>query len=166
MYVVTYNMVRSLQSELKQTVPFRSLAEEAHLSVIRTADLLSRAGAQLLKGYGLTGTQYNVLRILRGAGADGLPSGEVGERMITREPDITRLLDRMEARGWVHRRRDPADRRVMRVWITIAGRELTDQLDAPTAELLQRTMAHLGEERLAVLSDLLGTVRNGYREAK
>jgi DNA-binding MarR family transcriptional regulator len=159
-------MVRSLQSEIKQTVPFRSLAEEAHLSVIRTADLLSRVGAELLKGYGLTSTQYNVLRILRGAGADGLPSGEVGERMITREPDITRLLDRMEARGWVHRRRDPEDRRVMRAWITIAGRELTDQLDAPTAELINRSLAHLGEAKLAELSDLLGSVRKGYLDGK
>src|SRR6478735_12583566 len=142
-------MVRSLQSELKQTVPFRSLAEEAHLSVIRTADLLSRAGALLLKEYGLTRAQYNVLRILRGAGADGLPSGEVGERMITREPDITRLLDRMEARGWVHRRRDPDDRRVMRVWITLAGGELTDRLDGPTAEMLSNSLAHMGEAKLA-----------------
>ncbi len=159
-------MVRSLQSELKQTVPFRSLEEEAHLSIIRTADLLSRSAALLLKEHGLTQTQYNVLRILRGAGAEGLPSGEVGERMITREPDITRLLDRMETRGWVHRRRDPDDRRVMRVWITLAGRELTDQLDRPTAELLRHCLAHLGDARLADLSDLLGSVREGYDGGK
>jgi DNA-binding MarR family transcriptional regulator len=86
--------------------------------------------------------------------------------MITREPDITRLLDRMEARGWVHRRRDPEDRRVMRAWITIAGRELTDQLDAPTAELINRSLAHLGEAKLAELSDLLGSVRKGYLDGK
>lgn len=156
-------MVRSLQSEIKQNVPFRSLAEEAHLSIIRTADILARAGAALLKGYGLTSTQYNVLRILRGAGAEGLPSGEVAERMITREPDITRLLDRMEAKGWVHRRKDPVDRRVMRAWITLAGQELTDQLDAPVAELQRRTIGTLGEAQLAQLSDLLGSVRATWK---
>lgn len=152
-------MVRSLQSEIRQNVPFRSLAEEAHLSIIRTADILSRAGASLLKEYGLTSTQYNVLRILRGAGTEGLPSGEVADRMITREPDITRLLDRMETRGWVHRRKDPEDRRITRAWITLAGRELTDGLDAPVAELQQRTIGTLGEAKLAELSDLLGSVR-------
>ena len=152
-------MVRSLQSELKQNVPFRSLAEEAHLSIIRTADLLTRVLAFALKGHGLTQTQYNVLRILRGAGAEGLPSGEVAERMITREPDITRLLDRMESRGWVHRRKDPEDRRVTRAWITLAGRELTDRLDAPVAELQRDCLGVLGEAKLAELSDLLGTVR-------
>lgn len=152
-------MVRSLQSELKQRAPFRSLEEEAHLSIIRTADLLTRALAFTLKERGLTQTQYNVLRILRGAGAEGLPSGEVAERMITREPDITRLLDRMEARGWVHRRKDPADRRITRAWITLPGRELVDQLDAPVAEMQRHCLAHLGEAKLAELSDLLGTVR-------
>ena len=159
-------MVRSLQSEIKQNVPFRSLEEEAHLSIIRTADLLSRSGALLLKEYGLTMTQYNVLRILRGAGTEGLPSGEVADRMITREPDITRLLDRMEARGWVHRRRDPEDRRVMRAWITLAGRELTDRLDRPTAELQRHSLSHLGDAKLAELSDLLGSVREGGKGGK
>ena len=154
-------MVRSLQAELKQNLPFRTLEEEAHLSIVRTADLLVRAGASLLKPFGLTLTQYNVLRILRGAGAEGLPSGEVGERMITREPDITRLLDRMEERGWVHRRKDPADRRVMRAFLTLAGRELTDRLDRPTMELQKHCLGHLGEEKLALLSDLLGSVREG-----
>lgn len=154
-------MVRSLQAELQQKAPFRSLEEEAHLSIIRTADLLTRSLAFTLKEAGLTQTQYNVLRILRGAGAEGLPSGEVGERMITREPDITRLLDRMEARGWVHRRRDPEDRRVMRAWITLAGRALTDLLDGPVAEMQRRCLAHLGPDQLAQLSDLLGAVREG-----
>jgi len=159
-------MVRSLQSEIKQTVPFRSLEEEAHLSIIRTADLLMRSGAHLLKDHGLTQTQYNVLRILRGAGAEGLPSGEVADRMITREPDITRLLDRMESRGWVHRRRDPGDRRVMRVWITLAGHELTDRLDRPVAELLKQNLSHLGDAKLGDLSDLLGSVREVCKRSK
>lgn len=159
-------MVRSLQSEIKQTVPFRSLEEEAHLNIIRTADLLMRSGASMLKDHGLTPTQYNVLRILRGAGTEGLPSGEVAERMITREPDITRLLDRMESRGWVHRRRDPADRRVMRVWVTLAGHDLADRLDRPVAQLLKQNLSHLGDAKLADLSDLLGTVREVCSDRK
>lgn len=158
-------MVRSLQSELKQRAPFRSLEEEAHLSIIRTADLLTRALAITLKERGLTQTQYNVLRILRGAGAEGLPSGEVAERMITREPDITRLLDRMEARGWVHRRKDQEDRRITRAWITLAGRELADQLDAPVAQMQKHCLGALGEAKLAELSDLLGSVREAGKGA-
>lgn len=154
-------MVRSLRSEIKQEAPFRSLEEEAYLSVIRTADLMSRSMAVAFKDFGLTLTQYNVLRILRGAGAEGLPSGEVGERMITREPDITRLLDRMEERGWVHRRRDATDRRVMLAYLTLAGRELVDQLDIPVAGLLEQCLGHLDDSKLAELSDLLGTVREG-----
>jgi DNA-binding MarR family transcriptional regulator len=154
-------MVRSLRSEIKQDAPFRSLEEEAYLSIIRTADLMGRSMAAAFKGFGLTLTQYNVLRILRGAGAEGLPSGEVGERMITREPDITRLLDRMEERGWVHRRRDPADRRVMLAYLTLAGRELVDRLDVPVAGLLEECLGHLDDPKLAELSDLLGTVREG-----
>lgn len=158
-------MVRSLKAELKQGAPFRSVREEALLSILRTADLINRSLAVLFKEYGLTLTQYNVLRILRGAGAEGLPSGEVADRMITREPDITRLLDRMEERGWVHRRRDPTDRRVVRAFLTLAGRELVDRLDTPVEAMHSHCLGHLAEARLAELSDLLGTVREGGRGA-
>lgn len=142
-------------------VPFRSLEEEAHLSIVRTADLLTRAAARMLRPHGLTQTQYNVLRILRGAGTDGLPSGEVAERMITREPDITRLLDRMEDRGWVRRLRDTQDRRIVLAWITAAGRTLVDSLDGAVTQVHRACLGHLTEEGLAQLSDLLGTVREG-----
>ncbi|HET7041888.1 MAG TPA: MarR family transcriptional regulator [Gemmatimonadales bacterium] len=152
-------MVRSLQAEIKQTRAFRSLEEEAHLNIVRTADLLNRAFASALKPYGLTSTQYNVLRILRGADADGLPSGEVAERMITREPDITRLLDRMEEKGWVRRLRDQEDRRVVRVWITAAGHALVDSLDAPIDSAHRHCLGPLGEASLTQLCDLLGEVR-------
>jgi DNA-binding MarR family transcriptional regulator len=156
-------MVRSLRAELKQGAPFQSLEEEALLSILRTADLINRSLAAMFKEHGLTLTQYNVLRILRGAGAEGLPSGEVADRMITREPDITRLLDRMEERGWVHRRRDPTDRRVVRAYLTLAGRELVDRLDAPVVAMHTHCLGHLDEVKLAELSDLLGTVREGGR---
>ena len=131
------------------------------LNIVRTADLLSRSFALTFKAHGLTQTQYNVLRILRGAGSEGLPSGEVASRMVTREPDITRLLDRMEERGWVHRRKDPEDRRVMRAYLTLAGRELVDRLDAPVDALQEHCLGHMDDASLAQLSDLLGTVREG-----
>src|SRR4051794_8759267 len=98
-------MARGLQSELKQTKPFRSLEEEAPLNIARTAAVLEHALAQALKPYDITPTQYNVLRILRGAGRDGLCRNEVGERLVTRVPDVTRLLDRMEEQGLLARER-------------------------------------------------------------
>ena len=99
-------MARGLQAELKQNVPFTSREQEAYLSLLRTADTLQSRVEAKLKEFGLTGTQYNALRILRGAGQEGIPCSEIGERMITRDPDITRLLDRLQKRGLVERSRD------------------------------------------------------------
>src|SRR5215471_12619391 len=96
-------MPRGLQAEIKQTRPFSGPEQEAYLSLLRTTDKLQTAIEGELKKFGLTGTQYNALRILRGAGAEGLPCSEIGERMITRDPDITRLLDRLQKRGLVER---------------------------------------------------------------
>src|SRR5258708_6687065 len=95
-------MSRGLQAELKQKIPFASREAEAYLSLLRTADALQTQVEAQLKEFGLTGTQYNALRILRGAGPEGLPCREIGERMITRDPDITRLLDRLENLGFAH----------------------------------------------------------------
>src|SRR5215470_13051287 len=106
-------MVGALQSELKQKRPFTSREQEAYLALLRTADALEMQVEAKLKEFGLTGTQYNALRILRGAGADGLPCSEIGERMITHDPDITRLLDRLEKRGLAERARCKKDRRVI-----------------------------------------------------
>src|SRR5438445_11094251 len=105
-------MPRGLQAELKQKIPFASREAEAYLSLLRTADALQTQVEARLKEFGLTGTQYNALRILRGAGPEGLPCREIGERMITRDLDITRLLDRLEDRGFVQRTRSRHDRRV------------------------------------------------------
>jgi DNA-binding MarR family transcriptional regulator len=102
---------RGLQAELKQRVPFTSREQEAYLSLLRTADALQARVEARLKEFGLTGTQYNALRILRGAGPEGLPCCEIGERMITHDPDITRLLNRLEDRGFVERTRARHDRR-------------------------------------------------------
>src|SRR6202171_2678059 len=117
-------MPRGLQAELKQKIPFTSREAEAYLSLLRTADALQTHVVARLKEVGLTGTQYNALRILRGAGPEGLPCREIGERMITRDPDITRLLNRLEDRGFVQRARAKLDRRVIYGKIPAAGLKL------------------------------------------
>jgi DNA-binding MarR family transcriptional regulator len=148
-----------LTDEIKQTSPFRSLEEEAYLNVLRTADALGRALAEMLKAGGLTATQYNVLRILRGAREDGLACGEVAERMVTRDPDVTRLLDRLESRGLIRRARETGDRRVIRTWITAEGLRLLKSLDEPVATLHERQLSRLGEKRLRTLVKVLEEAR-------
>ncbi|MDX2191875.1 MAG: MarR family transcriptional regulator [Gemmatimonadales bacterium] len=149
----------TLQEELRQRRPFAHAEEEAWISIVRTADHLQRGIAELLKRHELTITQYNVLRILRGAGAAGHPCREVGERMITREPDVTRLLDRMQDRGWVRRERSEADRRVVIATITPDGLEIVRRLDEPIAELTRQQLTHLGDEQLHRLLDTLTAIR-------
>src|SRR5271166_3812320 len=124
-------MPRGLQAELRQKIPFTSQEEEAYLSMLRTADALQSQVETWLKDFGLTGTQYNALRILRGAGAEGLPCREIGDRMITHDPDITRLLNRLEDRGLVERTRARHDRRVIYGKITAAGLKLLRNMDQP-----------------------------------
>jgi DNA-binding MarR family transcriptional regulator len=137
----------------------RHLEEDTFLQVVRTADVLLQRAADLLKGYDLSLTQYNVLRILRGAGADGLACSQISERMITRDPDITRLLDRLEARGLVARERSTKDRRVVVTTITQEGLDLVSQLDEPVADLHRRQLGPLGEQKLRQLGQLLELVR-------
>ncbi len=154
-------MAGRLQSELKQSRPFRSVREEMYLNLRKTADLLSHQVGGTLKPYGISETQYNVLRILRGAGKGGLACSEIASRMVTRDPDITRLLDRMEARGLVTRRRESADRRVILARITAAGVELLSRLDRPIGEVLEKSAAHVGIQKLRSLIELLELVRDG-----
>ena len=153
-------MPTDLLEELHQRKPFSSLAQEAHLNVSRTQALLQEGLEQVLKPYGLSGTQYNVLRILRGADPRGLCRNEVRDRLLTRMPDVTRLLDRMEEAGLVTRERDTMDRRLVTTRLTERGRELVDALDGPVAEEHERRLGHLGEERLRVLVRLLTLVRH------
>ena len=154
-----------LTDEIKQTGPFRSLEEEAYLNVLRTADALGRALAEMLKAAGLTPTQYNVLRILRGAREDGLACGEIAERMVTRDPDVTRLLDRLESRGLIRRARETGDRRVIRTWITAEGVRLLKSLDGPVATLHERQLGRLGEKRLQALVKVLEEAREEARSS-
>lgn len=154
-------MPRGLQAELKQKAPFSSVEQEAYLSLMRTADQLQTQIEGWLKKFGLTGTQYNALRILRGAGAEGLPCREIGERMITHDPDITRLLNRLEDRGFVERVRDKRDRRVIYGMITAAGQKLLREMDVPIEKYGREMLRHVGQEKLKTLIDLLELVRSG-----
>ena len=152
-------MARRLQAEIKQNKPFACLEEEAYLNLLRTADALFRDEEALLKPLDLSPPQYNVLRILRGAGSYGLACREVGERLLTRDPDITRLMDRLEHRGLVRRTREQKDRRVITTRITEEGLGLLKQLDRPIAELHRRQLGHLGSKRLQALVELLESAR-------
>jgi DNA-binding MarR family transcriptional regulator len=139
-----------------------SAAENAFLSVVRTAGGLLRGVEVLLNGYGLTAAQYNVLRILRGAGNHGACGREIAGRLITAEPDIARLLDRMEKRGLISRRRDAKDRRFVTARITPSGLETLAALDAPVEELHHRQFGRLSgaelKQVITVLEKLRGSV--------
>jgi len=148
-----------IQAEIKQTKPFPVAEEEAAVALQRTADLMAQQINAVLKPHGISPAQYNVLRILRGAGEDGLPCGEVGNRMITRDPDMTRLLDRMETRGLVERTREKKDRRVITARITPEGETMVGQLDGPVAELSVRQFSALTKAQLKTLVDLLDQLR-------
>jgi DNA-binding MarR family transcriptional regulator len=156
-------MVRSLQDELKQKVPFSSLEEETYLGLLRTADALQARAELKFKEFGLTGTQYNALRILRGAGPEGMPCSEIGERMITHDPDITRLLDRLQKRGFVKRSRNQQDRRVICARITAAGFKLLRDMDAPIGKHNRDMLQHVEAQKLRELIALLQVVR-GQRD--
>jgi len=154
-------MSPTLQLDLKQKKPFRSLQQEAYLSIVRTSTSLTDAMEDLMKARGISATQYNVLRILRGSGAEGLCRNELRDRMLTRMPDMTRLLDRMEGAGLVVRAREGDDRRMVMTRITEKGRRLLDELDAPVMALHRKQMAGLTDAQLRSLSDLLTLVRDG-----
>jgi DNA-binding MarR family transcriptional regulator len=151
--------VGRLKDEIKQSKPFGTLEEEVFLNLQRTADALTYLLGETLKSAELTPSQYNVLRILKGAGPDGVPCREVSERLVTRDPDVTRLLDRMEARELVSRSRDSRDRRVVLARISERGLRHLDGADKAVAGLLARQLAPLGPGRLAVLNDLLEVAR-------
>ena len=153
-------MAPDLRSELKQTRPFASLEQEATLSIARTAAILEHGVAEALREHGITPTQYNVLRILRGAGANGLCRNEVRDRLIAPVPDATRLLDRMVELGLVSRDRDLKDRRFVTTRITRRGLDLLTRLDDPIELLHRRRLGHLGATRLRELIDLLAEVRS------
>lgn len=152
-------MMGRVPREIRKKKPFRCVEDEAFVSLLRTADALMQGVAAALKPAGLSPAQYNVLRILRGAGPDGLACREIGERMITKDPDITRLLDRLEERGLVARSRDRVDRRVITTRITDKGQRILRDLDKGIEKLHVMQLGHLGEQRLRSLLDLLEAAR-------
>src|SRR5215467_11575031 len=135
------------------------LEEVAFLELARTTDMLSRGLVRILKVEDLSPTQYNVLRILRGT-PEGLPCGEIAARMITRDPDVTRLLDRLEKRGLISRCRETEDRRMVMARIMPHGLKVLGRLDAPVEETHRKQMGHLGKERLRALTELLDAARS------
>jgi DNA-binding MarR family transcriptional regulator len=145
-----------------KTSPRRAAGPEeaAYLDLMRTTEMLSRPLAQLLKTEDLSPAQYNVLRILRGS-PEGLTCGEIGSRMITRDPDITRLLDRLEKRKLISRSRESRDRRVVLTRIASDGLGLLARLEQPVQETHRRLLGHLGPERLRTLAQLLEICRSG-----
>ncbi|MEZ4413759.1 MAG: MarR family transcriptional regulator [Gemmatimonadales bacterium] len=148
-----------LARELKQNKPFASPVQEAVLGIKRTAALLDLRLADLLRPYGLTPTQYNVLRILRGAGAEGLPRCEVQGRLVAPVADTTRLLDRLEKMGLVVRARNTNDRRVVTSKITPRGLAVLDKVAAPLKELEDNEVGRVSGARLRTLIGILDEIR-------
>jgi DNA-binding MarR family transcriptional regulator len=152
-----------LQSQIKQSRPFHTPEEQLFVNLLRTARQLLDDFDRLLRSREITQPQYNILRILRGAGAAGLPSGEIGERMVGRDPDVTRLLDRMEERGLVVRTRSTLDRRVVTTQLTADGLRMVDEFDEPLLAMHTRQLGHLSPEEMDELNRLLERARDEDR---
>ena len=144
-----------MKSARKSSAPPLTLENRVFIALFKSADALGQEAEHLLKTAGLTGTQFNVLRILRGAEPGGLPCSVIGDRMISHDPDMTRLLDRMEKRGWISRVRQTDDRRVIKTRITPQALTLLATLDQPVRELHKRQFRHLSSAQLDALFKLL-----------
>jgi Transcriptional regulators len=152
-------MAGRIQEEIKQTKPFKQLEAEAFVNLARSYEVLEKRLSDVLRPYDLSPTQYNMLRILRGAGSEGLTCSQASERMVTHDPDVTRLLDRMERKGWITRARSPKDRRIVTTCVTQAGLDLISELDEPLTQFNKTVIGHLGDEKLRTLIDLLEELR-------
>jgi DNA-binding MarR family transcriptional regulator len=152
-----------LEREIRQRRPFPSVAQAGVVAVMRTADLLRRQMTALVEPHGITVQQFNVLRILRGGGPDGLPTLEVGARMVEEAPGITRLLDRLETKGLVRRQRCPKDRRQHLCWITRQGLDLLASLDEPVLKHSQEALKGLASDEQSALVRLLDQLRAAHQ---
>ena len=152
-----------LLREVKRTPSFTSLEEEVFLNLILTADQLAREQDELLRSHQISSEQYNVLRILRGAGESGLTCTEIGPRMLTRSPDITRLLDKLEGRGLIVRTRSNEDRRIVRATIASVGLSVLRILDNPLQELHRASLRHMSRADLAKALELLEAMRTSVK---
>jgi DNA-binding MarR family transcriptional regulator len=155
-------MTSQIYHEIRQTRPFRSLQEEVYVSLRLTSQLLDEPWARYLRRTArISPSQYNLLRILRGAGVEGRTMSEIADRMINRDPDATRLADRLVQRGLARRARDDADRRVVRLFITQGGLDLLATLDEVVDVFLEQALRGLDESQLVTLRDLLSAARQG-----
>ncbi len=153
-------MAKHLLDEIKQTKPFERPSDEALLSIIRTASVLDHAMNELLRPFGITTTQFNVLRILRGAGAGGLCGREIGERMVSRVPDVSRLLERMEKMGLIGKERDASDRRHITARLTAKGLRLLEAARTPELRDFGRErMERLSARTIEALTEALAVIR-------
>jgi MarR family transcriptional regulator, organic hydroperoxide resistance regulator len=155
--------ISQLQREIRQGKPFRSRGQEVVVALLRTADLVRRTVGKALEPHDITLQQYNVLRILRGAGEQGLPTLEIADRMIEQAPGVTRLLDRLEVKGLVRRQRCAQDRRQVLCWLTPAGLELVERLDEPVDSADAEAVAMLTPEEQERLLRMLDAIRTGAR---
>ena len=153
-------MPTDLQRELKQSKPFKNLKHEANLSIQRTAAVLQHELEGAMKPFGITATQYNVLRILRGSEPDGLCRNEIRDRLVRQVPDVTRLLDRLEDVRLISRQRGGEDRRFVTTRITAGGLKLLDELEDRIDAVHHEQLGHLDDKQLATLIKLLAAVRH------
>lgn len=159
--------VTTIREELKQKKPFARKSEEVVVSLLRTAEIVRRLiDGVIEREGGITGQQYNVLRILRGAGENGLPTLDIVERLVEEAPGITRLIDRLETKNLVTRERCKTDRRQVFCRITRAGLTLLDKLDAPLAEAQDAALGTLKKKDIAQLLELLDRARDGAHKTK
>jgi len=153
----------ALQQEIRQRRPFQSVAHEAVVALMRTADLVRRQMTALVEPHGITLQQYNVLRILRGAGDEGVPTLEVSERMIEQAPGVTRLLDRLEAKELIRRQRCEKDRRQHLCWIAPKGLALLEQIDATTSRAHEDSLKGLRQKDRAAFIRMLDAIRAAHQ---
>ena len=153
-------MPSKLQDEIKQAKPFESAQEELWLNLARTTAVASHVIEHGLRQHGLSATQYNVLRILRGAGPRGLCQYEIRDRLVAQVPDVPRIVDRMEKAGWVQRQRGMSDRRIVMASLTPAGMELVGSLDRPVLGMIAGIFAGLKDSQLGTLNELLVAARS------
>ena len=154
-------MTNRLLEELKQSKPFARPSDEALVSIMRTASILEHGSNEILREFGITQTQYNVLRILRGAGASGLCGKEIAERLVSRVPDVSRLLDRMEETGLLGKKRDAADRRHVTARLTAKGKRVLDEATPKLAEFGRARVEKLSARTGEGLVEALATIREG-----
>jgi DNA-binding MarR family transcriptional regulator len=160
---MTRKSISAVGEEIRQSKPFATMEEELLVSLLRTTDVLHQRFEQIIRPFNISMTQYNVLRILRGAEPGGRTCGEIGERMIAREPDVTRLLDRMDKAGLLKRTRGSGDRRVVVTRITSSGLKLLDELE-PKLRELDGLLKPMGERKIESMLKLLDEVREHVRE--